>query len=180
MNSGVAIPVASWKHVLHNMSSSVQASTRDVLLSLLLDDGEFVLLEGVSQQVKHDQFTYLGIRPYLIATDRDGTIHESYPDLPSSSRPSTLHTDGIYTYIRHLLARYHRLPPNSPPFSGGIMGMLSYESAQYLERIPFSNPRQLGMPHARLMIPKIVLIKDNHAQTIRIVYSLFTESIAGI
>ena len=40
MNAGVTIPVASWKQVLHTMSSPVQASTRDVLLSLLLERGD--------------------------------------------------------------------------------------------------------------------------------------------
>ena len=40
MYAGAAIPVASWNQVRRTMTSPVQASTRDALLSLLLERGD--------------------------------------------------------------------------------------------------------------------------------------------
>ncbi len=140
------------------------------LLSLLHKD-QFVLLEGVSQQVKHDQFTYLGIDPYLTFQDINGTIYEKY----TSHNKDFQHTEPIYDFIKKTLKRYQRIPAKLPVFAGGIMGMLTYESVRYLENINFNNSRKLDMPLSHFMIPHLMIIMDNYSQKIQIIYSIFTE-----
>jgi anthranilate synthase component 1 len=146
------------------------------LISSLLSADPFVLLEGISKQVKHDQFTYLGLKPYVLFHDIDGTIYETFPS-QSQSQTKTYH-ETIYDYIKNILNRYQRIPENTPPFSSGIMGMLSYESVKYLENISFNNPRHLNTPYSSFMIPQMILIMDNYTHDVTIVYSLFSESIS--
>lgn len=143
------------------------------LISSLLDSDPFILLEGVSKQASHDQFTYLGLMPYLLFHDTGDAIHET---IPSQNKTTTVN-GTIYDYIQTLLNRYQRIPDGAPSFSSGIMGMLSYESVTYLEKIKFNKPRSLNTPYSSFMIPQMVLIVDNYAHSITISYSVFCETI---
>ena len=141
-------------------------------ISRMVNSKNTVLLEGVSQQVKHDQFTYIGIDPYIIIEDWNGKITET----AINSGAEKVSSCSIYDYLKNVLSRYSRIPDTTAPFSTGIMGLLSYESVSYLENISFNKPRRIGIPLSSFVIPRVIITVDNYKKQLDITYSLFTES----
>ena len=64
--------------------------------------------------------------------------------------------------VRNYFSRFTLppLPPDFPPFFGGALGYLGYETIRYFEKIP---PEKEGIqvPDGILVIPKITVVVDN-------------------
>jgi anthranilate synthase component I len=56
-----------------------------------------------------------------------------------------------------------------PRFHGGMVGYLSYETAQYFERLPSPEKDPLGLPESILMLAKTLLIFDHITHKIKVV-----------
>jgi anthranilate synthase component 1 len=58
------------------------------------------------------------------------------------------------------------IPEGLPPMAGGIFGVLGYDMARLVERLPNVNPDPLGLPDAVMIRPSIVAVFDAIAQEI--------------
>ena len=83
VNAGVTIPVASWNQVLQTMGSSVQASTRDVLLTLLLERGD----ADAADLAETLNLSVQAIRRQLRSLAEAG-LTEASPNVSGPGRPS--------------------------------------------------------------------------------------------
>jgi len=141
------------------------------VLYRFLDHSYFVLLEGVSEQVKYDRYSYLGLDPYL----RLSCVE---------SQCKTIHVDGkieekianFYDFLESVLEKYKLSKDGNVPFNSGIMGYLSYECFSHLETVPVAKKRAMGSPWAEFILPQTVLIFDNLYHSVTIVRNCFTEN----
>lgn len=56
------------------------------------------------------------------------------------------------------------------PFTGGLLGFLTYDFGSRLERLPTNAAQDLQLPHAQLGLYAWALINDHHSQTTHLVF----------
>jgi anthranilate synthase component 1 len=71
--------------------------------------------------------------------------------------------------ILHSLLKLYKDYPEIPPFSGGAVGYISYDSIRYIEKIPDNNPENPKLPEQYFMFPSEIIIVDNKKTTIDII-----------
>lgn len=59
-----------------------------------------------------------------------------------------------------------------PPFCGGAIGYLGYETAQYFENVPI-HPDQDGIPDGLLVVPELLLVYDSVQRSVFIIAITF-------
>ena len=59
--------------------------------------------------------------------------------------------------------------PGLPPFSGGAVGLVGYDYARFLEKLPSTLPDDLNHPDLHFVFPDIVLVFDNFRHRLRLV-----------
>jgi anthranilate synthase component 1 len=59
-----------------------------------------------------------------------------------------------------------------PPFFGGAIGYLGYETARYFEKLPFK-PNDSGIPDIVLVIPEAVMVYDSLRRVVQIIVASF-------
>jgi anthranilate synthase component 1 len=68
------------------------------------------------------------------------------------------------------LATFRPVPtPGLPRFFGGAVGFVSYDVVRAFERLPSSQPDDLGLPDACFVITDTLVIFDNLRQTVKVV-----------
>ncbi|RAP32923.1 anthranilate synthase component I [Candidatus Marinamargulisbacteria bacterium SCGC AG-410-N11] len=132
---------------------------------------EFVLLEGISEHIKHDRFSYLGFDPHLKMT-----CFSDHFLITDSNGHDTRHTGNLYDFIKEFLATYSSAQHEGLPYTCGLMGHLSYECVSFLEKVPCPKSRPLDTPYAEFMVPKSVLIFDNYFNTVTLVANTILDS----
>ncbi|MBC2596073.1 anthranilate synthase component I family protein [Ruficoccus amylovorans] len=107
-----------------------------------------VLLESA----RGGRYTYFIPRPKPLA----------WPEL---SRPAGT-GPGVLAALRAFLKK-HRAPrwPGLPPFTGGLVGALSYDLAREIENLPARAEDDLGLPPAVLSVADEVLVFDRETGT---------------
>ncbi len=143
------------------------------VLSRLKDYPDLVLLEGISEQVKHDRYSYIGFDAYLKIT-----CHASFYALNFKSGKTSTATGNFYDFLEGIMARYSLAKGSQAPFSCGLMGSMSYECVSYLESIPLPQKRSLNTPLATFIVPHFVIIFDNLTHQVSVYRNCFTEDVA--
>ncbi|MSR22492.1 MAG: aminodeoxychorismate synthase component I [Gemmatimonadetes bacterium] len=91
------------------------------------------------------RYSFLAAVPRAVLVTRAGETRVLEGD---GARAGPIISDP-FTGLEQLLARFGSTPsPGVGPFSGGMVGFLSYECGRYLERLPAPPPDDLGMPEA--------------------------------
>ena len=62
-----------------------------------------------------------------------------------------------------------------PPISSILAGYFSYDVIRYIEKIPNSCKDDLGIPDARIIRPKILIVHDNLKKEIYYLYNCFSD-----
>jgi anthranilate synthase component 1 len=77
---------------------------------------------------------------------------------------------GALDSLRDLVAASRLdIPPGLPPMAGGLFGVIGYDMARLVERLPNVSPDPLDLPDAIMIRPSIVAIFDAIAQEIILV-----------
>lgn len=121
------------------------------LYRCLSGPGSF-LLESVKGPHNIARYSFIGFDPYAVFRVKDGSL-QMHPGQRASLRlGNPLKIIGAFT------ARYRQWPePGLPPFQGGAAGVLAYDFARYLERLPSTTVDDLMMPDAHfLMVDRVV------------------------
>ncbi len=125
-------------------------------------------------------FLKLGGRPYsyLLESVEGGEKMARFSFIGVSSSQILKSTRGKDPLIKleETLKQYREAPvPGLPPFSGGAVGYLSYDTVRYIENIPDKNPDAYGIPESVFMISDTVLAFDHIQKKIKVVCNAFLD-----
>src|SRR5262245_26876828 len=164
------VPV--WREVLADLETPVSAYAK------LVGDREGFLLESVEHGERWGRFSFLGRDPALTLVTRGSRVEwvrgrgedalEPPPDVPTDR--------GTLAALESLLAR-DRAPslPALPPFHGGIVGWLGYDTVREIERLPNVPPDDLGHPDAVLSLAGHVAAFDHFRQRLYLIENVYPD-----
>ncbi len=125
------------------------------------------LLESVEHGERQGRFSFLGYDPALLirltgqrceVVTAHGQVAERLPE-----------KDPLDA-LRHIMARYRPVPdPTLPLFFGGAVGFLSYDVVRRFERLPDTNPDEIGAPEMLFALTDTVMIFDHFRHRLRFV-----------
>lgn len=100
--------------------------------------------------------SFVALHPFARLVSKGDAIEVA--DLGGDSRS----TGDPLEALRALLARFPaRRRAGLPPFQGGAVGYIGYEVNRFVERVPVTNPDDLGIPDARLVLYDTVVSYDH-------------------
>src|SRR4030043_1908493 len=137
------------------------------------------LLESVKGHEKIARHSFIGFEPCLVFKVKNGIIEIETSEIPPLEggkvpslyvamvkrgfegaflRQKNISSSKPLNVLKNLVKTYRQKPfENLPPFQGGIAGILSYDFAQYFERLPNNSVDDLTLPDAHfLMIDKLI------------------------
>jgi len=140
----------------------------DTALSLFkrLDDGEnSFLFESVTGAEKWARYSFMGCGARAVFRARGRAV-----DWTEAGRSRTFQVEGDpLVFLRDKLAAIDAVIPEArgelPPFLGGAVGFVSYDWVRFVEKIPDTNPDEIGLPDLWFIFPEIVVIHDNARRT---------------
>jgi len=121
------------------------------------------LLESAEQGKQWSRWSFVGVHCAGVLTERDGVALWLGEGLPTTS------TDPLEA-LREADALL-RTPhvPGLPPFTGGLVGYLSYDVVRRLEKLPSLAPDELGMPELTMLLATDLAVLDHSDGTIWLV-----------
>jgi anthranilate synthase component 1 len=162
--SGEYSVVPVWREVLADLETPLSAFVK------LVGDGEGFLLESVEHAERWGRFSFVGRDPALTFVVRGNRVE--FVDGPP---PDGIPTDsGSLAALDALLKRY-RAPvlPDLPPFHGGIVGWLGYDTVREIEHLPNVPPDDQGLPDAVLCLAGQVCAFDHFRQRLFLIENVY-------
>jgi len=114
------------------------------------------LLESIKGPENIARYSFIGSDPFLIFKVKNGNIeiHHKSTEFKSSTTPLRI--------LKDLLSKYKTCPDkNLPPFTGGAIGMISYDFIHYFERLPTTVLDDLQIPDAHFMLVDTFIAVDH-------------------
>jgi anthranilate synthase component 1 len=151
---GNLIPV--WREVLADMETPVSAFRK-----IAGGRPNSFLLESVEGGERLARYSFLGSDPFMVfrskgsaATITEGAQVETLT-LKAGER------DPLHV-LKELLGRYTYVPaPELPPFVGGAVGMIGYDTVRFFEKLPTLATDDLGLDDCLFLFTDALLIFDN-------------------
>ena len=154
---GNLIPV--YTEVIADMETPVSAFMK------LGDSPYSFLLESVESGGGIGRYSFLGANPSLIFKSR-GTEAE----ITEQGRTKKIQTENPLMFLKGLLKNYRPVADETlPPFSGGAVGYISYDSVRFFEDLPEENLDELNLPDFYFMITDTIIIFDRLMNKLKIV-----------
>lgn len=114
------------------------------------------LLESIKGPEKIARYSFAGAEPFLIFRVKNGLVETECEGKKVCSRGSSLKR------LRELITAYRPYAPkNIPPFTGGAVGIISYDFVHYFERLPRTALDDLKLPDAHFMLYDAVVAFDH-------------------
>jgi anthranilate synthase component 1 len=133
-------------------------------LAISQDEPYAFLLESVERGEQIGRYTFLGVRPYMRVTAREGQVEIERGRQRKTSRES------IFDVVKQLLREHCPANvPGLPPFTAGAVGYFAYDVVRQLEKIGNYAKDDLGLPDAELMFFDRLLAFDHLRHQIHIV-----------
>jgi anthranilate synthase component 1 len=139
----------------------------------LRDAKHSFLLESAEATDKGGRWSIIGSGPKRIftASGKDITITEG-------NKTRTLSApDDVLAALEREMAPFKPVPnPALPPFSGGMVGYLSYDAVRQFEpTLGDSPPDTLGIPDALFMLADTLVVFDHRLRRVQIIANAFLE-----
>jgi anthranilate synthase component 1 len=158
----------------HARESNLIPVTREILADLdtpvsaflKLDRGDAsFLLESLEGGETWGRYSILGFRPSI-----EFRAHGSSVEIRRGERIERRDCRDPLDALTDLHALVKPAPvPGLPPFTGGAVGLVSYDYVRFIERLPGSLPDELGHPDLHFVFPDVVLVFDNFRHRLRLV-----------
>lgn len=163
---GNLIPV--YTEILADLDTPVSAF-------LKIREGDYCyLLESVEGGEKIAQYSFLGANPSLIFRSKSRQV-----SVVRGENVEEFECDDPLVALKDVMARYRLVPePNLPRFHGGAVGYLAYDAVRLFERLPDTNPDDLGLPDCYFMVTDTILVFDHLNHTIKVVSNAYVEDSA--
>jgi anthranilate synthase component 1 len=131
------------------------------------------LLESVENGEQLGRYSFLGADPLFLFTARgnEQTIRMHGDQLsPVEPRETPMAT------LRALMARYTPVPdPTLPPFVGGAVGFMGYDTIRQFEAIPDSCTDDLGLPEHLFMVADSLVAFDHVKRRMQLIVNAHVE-----
>ena len=156
------VPV--WREVLADLETPMSAFVK------LVGDGEGFLLESVEHAERWGRFSFLGRNPARTFVTRGRNV-EWIGGAPPDDVPNDR---GTLALVEALLARF-RAPtlPELPPFHGGIVGWMGYDTVREIEHLPAVPNDDLGFPDAVCSLAGSVAAFDHFRQRMYLIENVY-------
>jgi anthranilate synthase component 1 len=119
----------------------------------------------------HDRYSYIGFDNYKTITCHDSHVEISTGVDNEVSRES----GNVFEILERLNKRYQSPPDDINKYTNGIVGFLTYECVQYIEKIQFPPKRTLELPMAKFILPRNIIVLDHLDHSITVVRNVFLE-----
>ncbi len=142
----------------------------------LRDSRHSFLLESAESTEKGGRWSIVGSGPRMIfeARDKEITIRDG-----SKVRSFTAE-DDVLAALEREMARYKPVTHGSlPPFSGGMVGYLSYDAVRQFEpSLGPPPPDSLGIPDAMFLLADTLLVFDHRLRRLLVIANAFLDEFA--
>ncbi len=154
---GNIVPV--YQEHLADMATPVSVASHFV------NDENVFLLESVEGGERWGRYSFIGINPHSIFT-----IEDNIPYLTKGKEKTQLdNSEGPFFALRQALKGYEQVKiPGFPPFAGGAVGFMSFETADEFEDLPMPKTKIKG-PKSCFVITDEMIIFDNIRHTAKVV-----------
>lgn len=107
------------------------------------------------------RYSFVGVGAAATLTEVDGAATWQWSGRPISGLP--VGGDPLVVLEQTLTELHTPRQPDLPPLVSGLVGYLGYDVVRRLERLPDSNPNDLGIPELAMMVAADVAVLDHHA-----------------
>lgn len=116
------------------------------------------LLESAEHGQSWSRYSFVGVRCAAMLTERNGEA-VWVGNAPQGVR----HSGDPAEVLRHTIELLHTEPLNGlPPLTSGMVGYLTYDLVRRWERIPNTNPDELGTPELGMLLATDLAVLDHH------------------
>ncbi len=156
------VPV--WREVLADLETPLSVFMK------LVGDGDGFLLESVEHAERWGRFSFLGRDPVFTIVARGGQLEwiggECPPGIPSDQ--------GTLAALEALLAHYRAPVTNElPPFHGGLVGWIGYDTVREIEHLPNVPHDDVGHADAVLSLTGLVAAFDHFRQRLYLIENVY-------
>ncbi|WP_415111511.1 anthranilate synthase component I [Propioniciclava sp.] len=106
------------------------------------------------------RYSIVGVNSAAVLSEQGGQAHWTWADRALANLP----TGGDpLAVLAETLERLHTpRDPELPPMVSGMVGYLGYDVVRRLEKLPDSNPDDLGLPEMVMMLASDMAVLDHH------------------
>jgi anthranilate synthase component I len=131
------------------------------------------LLESVEGGEKVARFTFIGVSASMIFKSRGRTITIEEPGKAPRSHEAA--KDPL-AELEKLLGRYRQAPvADLPPFCGGAVGYLGYDTVRFFEKVPDKNKDKQGIPESLFIFTDTLFVFDHIHKKLKVVCNVFLD-----
>ncbi|MGV8908233.1 MAG: anthranilate synthase component I [Propionicimonas sp.] len=106
------------------------------------------------------RYSFVGVSAVATLTESGGLTSWLWRDRPIAGLPDG--DDPLKVLAETLELLHTPREPELPPLVSGMVGYLGYDVARRLERLPDSNPDDLGIPELVMMLVSEMAVLDHH------------------
>jgi anthranilate synthase component 1 len=131
------------------------------------------LLESVEGGERLARYSFLAGEPSLVFKSKGRKISLA----KAGKKEETFETkrDPLYE-LEKILKVFRQAPVKGlPPFSGGAVGYLGYDTVRFIEKIPDKNKDTLGLPDTLFIFTDTLLVFDHLDKKIKVVSNVFLD-----
>src|SRR5262249_16681771 len=156
------VPV--WREVLADLETPLSAFVK------LVGEGDGFLLESVEHAERWGRFSFVGRDPAPTFVTRGRSVEWSR-GRPPAGVPSD---QGTLAALEGLL-RHYRAPTSEdlPPFHGGVVGWMGYDTVREIECLPHVPPDDIGHPDAVCSLAGQVAAFDHFRQRLYLIENVY-------
>ena len=135
------------------------------------------LLESVEGGERLARYSFIGGTPSLIFKSKGRKVTIAEPGKAEEYFETT--HDPLFE-LEKILKRYRQVPVKGiPPFSGGAVGYLGYDTVRFIEKIPDKNKDVLNIPDSLFIFTDTLLIFDHIQKKIKVVSNVFVDNFSS-
>ncbi|MBM3335804.1 anthranilate synthase component I, partial [Candidatus Sumerlaeota bacterium] len=135
-------------------------------LKIASQSGYAFLLESVEQGENLGRYSFIGSDPELLFECRGKAV--TVVERGDVRRTEAEHSP--LNHLRDILGRYHPVTDcDLPPFTGGVVGYISYDMVRDFERLPSLRPDDIGAPDALFLLTDSLVVFDHAKRKIALI-----------
>jgi anthranilate synthase component 1 len=145
-----------WRETLADMETPVSAFRK-----IAGGRPHSFLLESVEGGERLARYSFLGSDPFLVFRSKGDTATISEGGHTRTLALTAGARDPLHV-LKELLGRYTYVPaPELPPFVGGAVGMIGYDTVRFFEKLPALAADDLGLDDCLFLFTDALLVFDN-------------------
>lgn len=134
------------------------------------------LLESVEGGEKWGRYSFIGLSPSVIFKSQGRKV-----EVIEGKKRIRRESEDPLGELKKILGRYQDTSfAGLPRFTGGAVGLISYDMVRFFEKLPVRTKDKLGVPDLYFIIPEILLITDSLEQTLMILYDTRIDREASV